>query len=168
MNKFLVFALFSFVFFACQKDSSFPQILENEPIVENSDIQADLQDYFDRFEAAAQARGIDLQLADLNLTGRIEEIDENNVAGQCSYGSNHPSEIVIDASFWSWASENLKEMVVFHELGHCVLHRGHEEGQFQNGACRSIMRSGTESCLDNYHSQTREYYLDELFSEADL
>ena len=56
-------------------------------------------------------------------------------------------------------------MIFFHELGHCVLFRGHREDVNQNGSCVSIMRSGIEECWDNYRSTTREIYLDELFDE---
>jgi hypothetical protein len=55
-------------------------------------------------------------------------------------------------------------MVVFHELGHCYLGRGHSEETHPNGVCKSIMRSGNGGCFDNYNSTTREAYLDELFS----
>jgi len=57
----------------------------------------------------------------------------------------------------------IKELIVFHELGHCFLQRGHREDALPNGACVSIMRSGIEDCLDNYTSETRSFYIDELF-----
>jgi hypothetical protein len=154
------------VFISCQKEST--TFTENIPSNNNvGAVDISLQDYFDRFEAEGQARGYDIDLSATNITGSIEEIDEDYVAGQCSYGPNHPSEIVIDAEFWNVASDLLKEMVVFHELGHCYLYRGHEEGVFSNGTCQSIMRSGVEGCLDNYNVQTREYYVNELFEGTD-
>jgi len=168
MKKVVFFSFTILLFFSCQKDVPFVESPDNQSIIENPDVQSELQEYFNRFESAAQERGIDIQLSTLNLTGRIEEIDEDQVAGQCSYGFGHPSDVVIDASFWNIANDWLKEMVVFHELGHCVLFRGHEEAQFPNGACRSIMRSGIEGCFDNYNTQTRELYVDELFDGADF
>lgn len=153
------------VIVSCQKETT--TFTDNTPSNNVATVDISLQDYFDRFEAEGRARGYDIDLSATNITGSIEEIDEDNVAGQCSYGSNHPSQIVIDAEFWNVASDILKEMVVFHELGHCFLHRGHEEGVFSNGTCQSIMRSGVEGCFDNYNGQTREYYVDELFSGTD-
>jgi len=148
------------LFFSCQKEEV---TFKSDPIPTTT-VAVSLQDYFDRFEAEGIARGYDIDLAAANIMGQIEEIDEEHVAGQCSYGGGHPSEIVIDAAFWNVASDLLKEMVVFHELGHCYLHRGHEEGIFSNGTCQSLMRSGVEDCQDNYTGQTREYYIDELFA----
>ena len=164
MKNVFAICFIAVVFFtACQKqESTIPQTTTTTTSTATS-----LQDYFDRFEAAGIARGYDIDLSAANITGSIQEIDEENVAGQCSYGSNHPSEIVIDASFWNVASDLVKEMVVFHELGHCYLHRGHEEGKFSDGTCRSIMRSGVEDCRDNYRTQTREAYVDELFDGAE-
>jgi len=71
---------------------------------------------------------------------------------------------VIDKAFFNQTSELLKEMVIFHELGHCVLFRGHREATYSNGTCASIMRSGVEGCRDNYRASTRAAYLDELFA----
>jgi hypothetical protein len=57
----------------------------------------------------------------------------------------------------------MKEYIVFHELGHCVLNRPHTEDSFSNGVCSSIMRSGNGGCYDYYNRFTRQYYVDELF-----
>jgi hypothetical protein len=162
-NSIAIFFLFT-LFISCQKETT--TFTQNTPIA-NPTVEASLQDFFDRFEAEGKARGYDIDLVAANITGQIEEIDADNVAGQCSYGSNHLSEIIIDASFWNIASDEIKELVVFHELGHCYLYRGHKEVLFSNGTCRSIMRSGVEDCRDNYTTQNREYYIDELFSEVD-
>jgi len=95
----------------------------------------------------------------------IIEIEENGVAGTCSYGSHTPRFIEIDATFWNQTGDNFKEFVVFHELGHCVLLRGHREDAHSDGSCVSLMRSGLGGCIDNYRPSTREGYLDELFED---
>jgi len=92
------------------------------------------------------------------------EISENGVAGTCSFSSHAPNHIVIDETFFNQTSELYKEMVIFHELGHCVLFRGHNEATHAAGTCASIMRSGIEGCRDNYRTTTRKSYLDELFA----
>jgi len=104
-----------------------------------------------------------VDLTDAGITGVIEEIDEDHVAGQCAFPRNRPNEVTVDESFWVRGSDLFKEFIVFHELGHCYLFRPHLEDQFSNGACVSIMRSGNGSCLDNYRNSTREFYIDELF-----
>jgi len=72
--------------------------------------------------------------------------------------------VTVDRDFWLNSNGNFQEFIVFHELGHCFLHRGHREDSDAQGACISIMRSGLEDCQDNYNLLTREQYIDELFS----
>jgi len=146
-------------FFSCIPDDQY----EEAPELALSNIDSALQLYFKNFEDEAKLRGIEMDLSDYDLTGKIAEIHENNVAGVCHYSSNQPNRITIDQGFWNNASSLLREMVVFHELGHCVLARGHREVSNQNGHCLSIMRSGTGSCITLYNTQNRKFYLDELF-----
>ena len=131
-------------------------------------VDEQLVPYFERFQQEAAARGISVNLATAGIEGVVEEIDEQHVAGQCSYNRfNNPRLVTVDASFWRRSSNLFKEFIVFHELGHCYLNRGHLESSFSNGVCTSIMRSGVGDCFDNYNQNTRDYYLDELF-ELDL
>lgn len=150
--------LFSLI--ACDRSE---EILVENPVIETGEISAELKIYFDRFENEANARGLQVDLEGEGITGAIEEISEEYVAGTCTYGTHIPGDVVIDLEFWNNSSESAKEMVIFHELGHCFLHRDHNESVLANGTCGSIMRSGVEDCRDNYHAQTREYYIDELF-----
>ena len=146
---------------ACQ-DS---ELLDPEPPapVKFPNVDPELRLYFQRFEDEAAARGIRVDLTAAGISGMIEPIDEDHIAGQCAYPRNRPNEVTIDEAFWVRGSDLFREFIVFHELGHCYLFRPHLEDQFQNGACVSIMRSGNGTCLDNYHSGTRASYIDELF-----
>jgi len=122
-----------------------------------------LWSYFEDFEKEAEDRGLNYDLNRYNLIGSIDNIPQTGVAGTCSYGSRFPRHVTIDLPFWQNAGFYSREMVVFHELGHCILNRGHSEDRTANGYCASIMRSGTGSCRTLYNSQNRNYYLDELF-----
>ena len=119
--------------------------------------------YFERFEQEAALRGLAIDLVVSDVEGLIDEIHEENVLGECGYSPRFPGRITIDETFWEQANDRGKEFVVFHELGHCELLRGHFEGEFADGTCQSIMRSGIEGCRDNYRTTTRTAYLDELF-----
>ena len=161
--KFLVpSSLFiAILIFSCQSDE--------EPIQVNAfydNVDPALWDYWQAFETEAYLRGIDLDLKQFNLSGELVEIEDDHVAGTCSYGGSTGREIEIDIEIWSKLPSNYKEFIVFHELGHCVLNRGHSEAQDDQGLCLSIMRSGLGSCIDNYRSSTRNSYLDELFSNS--
>ncbi len=122
-----------------------------------------LWEYYERFEEEALERGIEIDLKANNITGVIENIGEDDVAGQCSFNPTRPNHVTIDLGFWTNAGNQAREFVVFHELGHCELLREHREATHPNGTCQSIMRSGLGTCRDNYNVRTREEYLDELF-----
>ncbi|MDB4293220.1 hypothetical protein N9954_07395, partial [Maribacter sp.] len=65
-------------------------------------------------------------------------------------------------------SETEKENLIFHELGHALLQRGHTNGTLPNGSQKSLM-CASETC-NNYRvynsnqNEQRSYYLDELVS----
>lgn len=163
MRSFQAILFFSFllILVACKKDTVTEPIIE-EPLNENVDPL--LLPFFDEFEYQAALRGQEIDLQAANIIGKIEELSQEHVAGQCTYGAQIDNEITIDQGFWEDFPQHLiREMVIFHELGHCYLDRGHREGAHPNGSCLSIMRSGLEECRDNYNSQTRGDYLDELF-----
>lgn len=126
----------------------------------------DLWIYFEEFEQQAALRDIDIDLTKLKITGVIENISEDGVAGTCEYGQ-HIHHVTVDKEFWSKSSYLRREMVVFHELGHCVLAKDHNEDSNRENVCLSIMNSGTGDCRVDYNSQNRDYYIDELFSNLE-
>ena len=124
-----------------------------------------LWSYYEEFEEEARLRGFAVDLRNARISGEIDEIDENNVIGTCQYGGYSTNHVTIDDVFWARSSNLGKEFVVFHELGHCFLNRGHKEDSTSEGLCVSLMRSGNGGCQDAYNTRNRDYYLDELFSE---
>ena len=146
------------IFQSCELDQS---ISSESPI--NSDVTDELSIHFENFEIEAAKRNLDINLSSLDLTAEIASIHEDNIAGTCSYSSHHGNHVVIDQEFWNQASFILREMVVFHELGHCVLAQGHREQTDAQGHCLSLMQSGTSGCRLLYNNTNRNYYLDELF-----
>lgn len=159
----LVYIVFLYQFFqSCTEDAGYP-ISGEEEFIGYANVDSRLWSHFEDFESAAAERGISINLRDFNITGKIESIQDNGVAGTCTYGTHRPSDIVIDQQFWNRSSAIGREEVVFHELGHCYLMRGHTEETVQNNICASIMRSGTGNCFNAYSVINRDYYLDELF-----
>lgn len=138
---------------------------QSDPVLTEDDSQLlsdDLQPYFSSFEDAAADLGIPIDIAASGITAEIREINQGDVAGTCSTNGSDIRHITIDRSFWINASPLLREMVVYHELGHCILGRGHTETSFANGLCTSIMRSGLGNCQDAYNYDNRSYYVREL------
>ncbi len=130
--------------------------------------EQELRVHVENYLFEAEKRGIDVSERISEVQGVINEINDDNVAGTCTWHSQSPNEIVIDESFWNNASSLYREFVVFHELGHCVQDRGHREDQFTNGNCVSIMASGVGNCRTAYSTSTREAYLDELFNPTEF
>jgi hypothetical protein len=133
--------------------------------VEEIYIDAALAPYFERFREAGAARGITVDFEAAGVSAYLEEIAAENVSGQCYYNTDEPNRLVIDSEFWKQATDIRKEFVIFHELGHCFLNRGHLETSLSDGTCASMMHSGLSGCRNAYTSQSRSYYLDELFFE---
>ncbi len=164
-RSFLILVTLLFIVVACQKDEAF---IESEIITSDAPriypgVAESLWVYFERFEKAGAEQGIEVDLVRARITGVIEDIPSESVAGQCNFYSHSPNHVIIDAEFWSSASDNFKEMIVFHELGHCVLNRDHREGRTDSGFCVSIMRSGEQPCRDAYTAVNKPYYIEELF-----
>lgn len=168
-NALLLGSIF-LVFQSCRKDNDFDLVEEEtttndfvETVKSYPGVDRDLWLYFQRFEEEGNKRGMDIDLIASKITGIISDIEQEHVAGLCNYSSNAPEHVTIDTDFWASASDLYKEFVVYHELGHCYLVRGHREAAHADGTCKSLMRSGLEDCKDNYNSVSRADYLDELF-----
>jgi len=144
---------------ACKTDDG-PEVPEQRTF---PGVDERLWTYFERFEINAAERGITVDLVAAGITGVIESIDEDNVAGTCNFNRNVPNHVMVDEQFFNQVGDLFREFIIFHELGHCFLFRDHLEEEDQLGRCVSIMRSGTGECRDNYSSNTRQPYLDELF-----
>lgn len=151
----LLFLLF-FLLPSCKKDTL--NINKSYP-----NVNPELWSYFQKFEQAAADRCLEIDLDSSGIQGVIKNINLVNMLGLCSYDSIKPHEVIIDQAFWERAGSSRKEMIIFHELGHCYLKLEHRDESHPNGACKSIMRSGLGSCMDMYNLNTREDYLDELF-----
>ena len=128
-----------------------------------SKVDEDLQPYFERFDVEATARGLDFSLEMEELEADILSISRDGVLGQCHYSDEAPNIVEIDDEFWARATDLEKEYVVFHELGHCVLGRDHDDSRSANGTCSSMMQSGLTNCRVEYNTSNRDDYIDELF-----
>jgi hypothetical protein len=158
----------------CRKESATQSVYRIEP---------KLQTYLDLFVSEGRQRGVDLVLKNL-----IIEFGKNTDEGICGTCRQTPSDpdlqrtIIIDTSgiCWSEVTEDAREALVFHELGHCLLKRlTHKNATLPNGDLASVMNgqgdmgvygvcsydiggSNGNDCDKRYR---RSYYLDELFNE---
>lgn len=123
--------------------------------------------YVQEFIAEGAKRG---QTIDFTDSGLIVEFSDGSVGGAsgfCYVGKHH---VVIDKSEWTALSENVRGFLLFHELGHCELDRGHTNLKFSNDVWKSIMRGGELEGFEiwipiPYYGFRKEYLNDELFNE---
>ena len=136
-----------------------------EPEQPDPGIHADLIEYVERFEdIAKEYHGDDYVLPEMD----IDIGDTSNVAntsgcfscvtvGWCVRHSDKPSQISY--------SDAEKELLMFHELGHCVLDRRHRDTLTPHDVPLSIM--ATIMIDVEVYKNNREYYIDELFTYKD-
>lgn len=89
---------------------------------------------------------------------RDKKADPNEI-GHCEWVNSIPT-VVLDPIEWN-KDEKRKEMVIFHEFGHCVLDRRHCEGISPEGYPNSIMAKVSFDPATYYSN--KKYYLQELF-----
>lgn len=155
----IIITLFMVLAFqACQKTP-----IEVTVIKEYPGVHPELWIHFQNFEAAAAKRGVLIDLAERGITGTIEDINIDNVVGACSHNTVAPNHVILDETFWGRSASLRRELIVFHELGHCYMQLDHRDGVYNDGRCKSIMRSGMGGCVDIYTRDSRSEYLDELF-----
>lgn len=142
------------MFISCVSDESDePKVLVDDELVV----------YFDRFALEANARGMDIDWEEEQVSANLTKIDTDAV-GQCLTYTGGLRKINIDEDYWRKSDVIDREFLIFHELGHCILGRAHADDANLNGTCVSIMSSGEEFCRKDYDMRTREKYIDELFS----
>ncbi len=138
---------------------------EAEEIAPAPTVDAELEYYMQTFEWNAAVYGLDVSEKITSVSATLEALD-GNIAGQCtSFSGGAGNNIRIDDQFWQQADFYLREFVMYHELGHCVLDRPHLDAETTDGRCISIMNSGTSDCINDYGPLTRARYFEELFTQ---
>lgn len=125
-----------------------------------SNVDKRLQVHFKKFEEEGNKRGLKVDLEKANISGSITKINIDGIVGLCNSSGN---KVIIDEDFWARSSYASKELIIFHELGHCYLQLPHSVNTSNNGICESIMRPGDGGCIDYYNAKTRIKLIDELF-----
>ena len=91
---------------------------------------------------------------------------EANKAGVCFVWSDGYREIQINSLHWEFFTEEQKEQLIYHELGHCVFNLGHDDSLMPNNrSCpNSIMRSFMFSQVEalNCYVPERLHYMENL------
>lgn len=127
------------------------------PIKPYRGVDRDIMPYILQFEKdySMKLEKVSARLYDLELLG-------SNAAGICRYHYRDTSlnEIFIDRDRWRGAPDLYRKMLVYHELGHCILHRDHRNTKLEDGCPSSLMNSRILNISCYYKHE--EYYLREL------
>lgn len=129
-------------------------------------VPTELEPFVYSFFSEASKRG---KLTSGNDDGLIIQFGRvsKGAAGSCK-PNLYPKVVTIDSVMWNFLSFAQREILVFHELAHCVLNRSHKDEKFAFGECRSWMREADVNCRINTHNAFwRDYYINELFLDDD-
>lgn len=133
--------------------------------------EPEFKPYVERFFEYARQYGLG-HVEDYGLHIEFADLTDGR-AGQCFMGSR-PVHIQIDRDYWYNSiagignSEDVREDLIFHEMGHGFLDRGHTNGVLENNDWQSMMCGdelphGRASNI-NYRGFRKEYYINELFN----
>ncbi len=113
-----------------------------------------------KYEAHKHGRPYHIKYLDVRF-GATDEI--RDVVGTCTIGGSTP-QIVINEEYWMSATNATREILMYHELGHCVLYRQHSNAtSVVNGEIIPASVMNDFVIDDWYYDRYREYYMGELF-----
>lgn len=130
--------------------------------------RAEFAPYLQRFSEYSKQFGRSIR-AESEVTVIFAPLPSRHL-GVCQEGFWQTPRVEINRTTWELANESSREILVFHELGHCLLGRGHLDNQVAVASLDrgssvlipvSLMSSHalSSAIYDDYKS----YYLDELF-----
>lgn len=119
------------------------------------------------FQAAGASVGEPLYIDDLIIN--FGDLSGANEAGLCQTGTETTTPVItIDATYWSHTNDVQKELLLFHELAHCILDRLQHRNDYNSDHMpASIMNycscAFTSSGVQTYYMENRQIYIHELF-----
>lgn len=129
-------------------------------------ISTDFTQFKNRFLALAATKGASPVLTNLTISYSTDHTTADGVLGACTHAGT-VRDLTINKVYWeAWVANGKKEdmeQLMFHELGHCTLSRGHFD-TLSSGIAQSIMNSYHVN--KTYYLANYNYYIDELFNSA--
>lgn len=145
--KYAVFIIVGLVTSGCGK----PGVIDPETV-----------SYVNSFQDASQRVGKALTIANSGVSVNFGVVDHVGETGaMCDQNSNS---VIIDKASWDQMSVDQRKQVIYHELGHCVLHRDHDNSKDEATNCHvSLMSSSSvvDSCIN---ALGWAHYENELFN----
>lgn len=121
-------------------------------------VDPQIQPYIDRFVKTSNEVGAPVVVD--NLVASIGTTAKTDYAGQCVIGNGTPT-MTLNSIYWPTFDDALREELVFHELGHCVLNRLHNNDVDARGIPVSIMYGQMQ--VEGIYSDHRADWFVEMF-----
>lgn len=112
-----------------------------------------------KFEVESTNYGHPLKIEEIIIKMADLELNKN---GECILSYDMPQQINIQRSFWEAATPETREILIFHELGHCILFREHND-EFDAHTLRPMSLMRSKILPSKTFKENREQYLKELF-----
>lgn len=95
------------------------------PIInQHIEVESEFQYYIDSFESYS---GVKYEGSAIFVEQNVLSFYKKDAIGVCIKHNTGNKEIKIDKEYWFLISNEAKEQLIFHELGHCALNRPHQE-----------------------------------------
>ena len=125
-------------------------------------IDPEFEPYVTRFISLSQKTNRPMNSANVGI--QFDDNMDSQTLGICSYGS---MEIRINSKLWKKLSPSSKEMLIFHELGHCILKRDHIEKSVRSSDAGDTIQISIMASRDFrsiIYERNYEIYISELFN----
>lgn len=130
------------------------------------------EQYVAKFQTDAKDAGHPLQILNLDIhfgnpvEAGCKSSTPISVYGCCTMSPGATPTIVISAGRWALGSEVDHERVINHELGHCILNRGHKRDLDDAFHELSVMFPKIERTSERYYVKHRAEFVSELFRKG--
>lgn len=94
------------------------------PSKDNDAVQEEFKPYYSEFIDDLNLRNRRVSYSGIAI--KFDKMKSSNNVGECHY--SYPKHTVkINRTFWDVSSNTTKKIIIYHELGHCMLYKEHSE-----------------------------------------
>ena len=126
------------------------------------------EEYVKRFETYATEHNKSIAITDIKI--QFGELNPSEY-GRCIFTFGNTPQIVISEKRWDLElDEDRREALIFHELGHCILKRPHDDQVQSYVQLENVKLSIPGSLMCTYllgsdiYKENKNYYMKELFN----
>lgn len=120
-----------------------------------------------QFEQAGKQYSGNSNFSAGNVPVNFGDTENPSFEGVCFSYPDGQTEVIIRESWWNSASQALRESLLYHELGHCVLGRDHDNETVDvNGVSKKASMMNSVIVNSNQYNTHKAGYLTELFTQT--